>query len=160
VAATAVWRIARRPFALDRQGIGARDAGGRWNHIGIPVLYAGATIAIAALEKFAQLSGTAPPDLVLVRIRLPDKHSAETPSLARLPKDWNALPAAPGSMDFGTAWVKEMRSLVLYVPSVLVPEARNAVLNPAHPEFAAVKMTIEREFGYDDRMYGARTSPP
>ena len=43
-----------------------------------------------------------------------------------------------------------------HVPSALVPEERNAVINPAHREFAAVQMVIEREFGYDDRMYRPR----
>ncbi len=154
-----VWRIARRPFALDRLGRGARDGGGRWNHIGTPVLYAGGTIAIAALEMFVHLAGIVPPDLVLVRIELPDKYSAETPALAQLPRDWQLVPAAPGSMDFGTNWAKERRSLVLFVPSALVPEEKNAVLNPDHPEFPAVKMVVERTFRYDDRMYRPRTSP-
>jgi len=154
-----VWRIARRPFALDRLGTGARDGGGRWNHTGTPVIYAGGTIAIAALELFVHLAGIVPPDLVLVRIELPDKHSAETPALAELPRDWRRVPATPGSMDFGTAWAKALRSLVLHVPSALVPEEKNAVVNPAHREFAAVKMAIEREFRYDDRMYRPRRSP-
>jgi RES domain-containing protein len=59
-------------------------------------------------------------------------------------------------MDFGTAWARELRSLVLHVPSALVPEELNAVINPAHQEFAAVHMLIEREFRYDDRMYRPR----
>ena len=85
MAGAVVWRIARRPFALDRLGQGARDSGGRWNHLGTAVIYAGGTIAIAALEKFVQLAGITPPDLVLVRLELPAKHSAETPGLAQLP---------------------------------------------------------------------------
>lgn len=117
------------------------------------LIYAGCTIAIAALEKFVHLAGVVPPDLVLVRIELPDDHTAERPRLAELPKDWDVLPPGPGSMDFGTGWARENRSLVLYVPSVLVPEERNAVVNPGHSEFAAVKMTIERDFRYDLRMF-------
>jgi RES domain-containing protein len=156
VAGTVVWRIARRPFALDRLGLGARDGGGRWNHVGTAVIYAGGSIAIAALEKFVQLAGITPPDLVLVRLELPARHSAETPNLVELPRGWDLVPATPASMDFGTAWARELRSLVLHVPSVLVPEERNAVINPAHREFATVEMAIEREFRYDDRMLGGR----
>ncbi len=55
-------------------------------------------------------------------------------------------------MEFGTRWARENRSLVLYVPSVLVREEGNAVLNPNHPEFAAVRIVVEREFHYDPRM--------
>ncbi len=153
-----VWRIARRRHALDRTGAGARDQGGRWNRPGIAVIYASRTVGIAALERFVHVAGVVPPDLVLVRIELPEKCSVEAPALADLPADWDAVPIGPGSMDFGTAWVREARALVLHVPSAVVPEEGNAVLNPDHQEFAAVRMSIRRDFHYDPRMYAARTT--
>ena len=156
--AAVVWRIARRPHALDRVGLGARQHGGRWNAAGISVIYAGRSIGIAALERFIHLAGVVPPDLVLVRIDLPARHSFEEPALADLPSDWNAVPVAPSSMRFGTRWARELRSLVLYVPSALVKEEGNAVLNPNHPEFARVTITIERDFRYDPRMLGMRST--
>jgi RES domain-containing protein len=156
VAGAIVWRIAERAHALDRVGIGVRDYGGRWNRPGTAVIYAGATVGIAALEKFVHLAGVGPSDLVLVRVELPEKCSIEEPELADLPGDWNSVPIRPASMDFGTAWARKRRSLVLYVPSALVPEERNAVLNPSHPEFAAVRMSIQRDFQYDPRLYVAR----
>lgn len=159
MAGAVVWRIARRPYALDRLGIGARQDGGRWNRPGTGVIYAGCTIAIAALEKLVHLAGVVPLDLVLVRVELPEDYSAEKPELADLPKDWNLVPAGPGSMDFGTRWARENRSLVLCVPSALVREESNAVLNPSHTEFAAVTMVIERDFHYDARMYLPRKAP-
>jgi RES domain-containing protein len=157
--AAVVWRIARRPFALDRLGIGARDEGGRWNHPGTGVIYAGRTIAIAALERFVHLAGIVPRDLVLVRVELPRNHSADEPRPVTLPRGWDQIPVGPASMEFGTRWARENRSLVLYVPSVLVREERNAVLNPNHPEFSGVRMTIEREFHYDPRMFRTRRRP-
>ena len=154
-----VWRIARKPYALDRLGVGARDAGGRWNHPGTGVIYTGCTIAIAALEKFVHLAGVVPADLVLVRVVLPEGFSAERPGLKDLPKDWDLVPPGIGSMDFGTRWAKELRTLVLYVPSALLPEETNAVINPNHPEFAGVKMKIERPFTFDSRMHKTREMP-
>ena len=62
-------------------------------------------------------------------------------------------------MDFGTRWARETRSLVLSVPSALVREERNAVVNPAHPAFADVGMRIERDFQYDPRMSLPRRDP-
>ena len=156
--AATVWRIARRPHALDRSGVGARDSGGRWNAVGAAVIYAGGTIAIAELETFAHVSGVVPPDLVLVRVALPARYSSDTPALSGLPA-WNALPPEAASQRFGTQWVAEKRSLVLYVPSVIVPEEFNAVLNPSHPEFADVKMTVTRSFHYDPRLFAPRTAP-
>ena len=157
MAGAVLWRITRRPFALERLGIGARDSGGRWNRIGTGVIYAGCTIGIAALEKFVHLAGIVPRDLVLVRIELADTSSAEKPALAGLPKDWALVPPGPGSMEFGTRWARGNRSLVLYVPSALIYEEQNAVLNPAHPGFGAVKMVVVREFHYDARMYRPRS---
>ncbi len=149
-----LWRIARHAYALDRLGAGARDAGGRWNTVGTAVIYTGGTVGIAALEKFVHLAGVVPPDLVLVRVELPEGTSSETPTLAALPPDWNALRPGPASMQFGTRWAQENRSLVLYVPSAIVPEETNGLLNPNHAEFGAVRMAIEREFHYDSRMFG------
>jgi RES domain-containing protein len=159
LAGVVVWRIARRPHALDRLGTGARQDGGRWNQPGTPVIYAGCTVAITALERFVHLAGVVPPDLVLVRVELPRDHSAEKPRLSDLPKDWDLVPAGPGSMEFGTQWAQEKRSLVLYVPSAVLREECNAILNPSHGEFVAVKMTIERDFHYDARMYLPRRAP-
>jgi RES domain-containing protein len=159
VAGVAVWRIARRVHALDRLGTGAQQNGGRWNHPGTAVIYASATIAIAAMETYVHIAGVVPPDLVLVRIELPDGHSAERPRLTELPAGWNLLPPGPASMDFGTRWARESRSLVLYVPSVLVPEEQNAVVNPNHAEFGAVHMAVERDFLFDARMYQPRHAP-
>jgi RES domain-containing protein len=146
------WRIARRRYALDRRGGGARQNGGRWNRPGTAVVYAGRSVGIAALESFVHVAGVVPDDLVLVRIELPDGCSVEEPALRQLPADWNAVPMRPASMDFGTAWAQQRRSLALYVPSALVPEEGNAVLNPDHPEFRGVKMSIQRDFRYDPRM--------
>ena len=151
-----LWRIARRPYALDRAGAGARDSGGRWNAVGTAVIYTGLTIGIAALEKFVHLSGVIPPDLVLVRITVPDRASSETPARADLPADWNALRHGPLSIQFGTRWARQNRSLVLYVPSAIIPEESIGVLNPNHPEFTEVRITVEREFRYDLRMFARR----
>lgn len=156
--ANILWRIARRPYALDRLGVGARDNGGRWNLPGTAVIYTGQSIPLVALETLVHTSGVVPADLVLVHVELPDRHTAESPGPGALPPDWNSLPPGPGSMNFGTQWAQQNRSLVLYVPSVVVQEALNGVLNPNHPEFGAVTMAIERDFHYDPRIFLARNS--
>jgi RES domain-containing protein len=128
--------------------------------VGTAVIYTGRTVGIAALEKFVHLAGIVPPDLVLVRVVLPDGASAETPAVADLPPGWDAVRPGPGSMQYGTQWAQENRSLVLYVPSAIVPEETNGVLNPNHPQFRAVRMEIEREFHYDSRMFARRRPRP
>ena len=123
------------------------------------MIYAASSISLAALEKFVHAEGIVPPDLVLVRLELPQGHSSDRPALRTLPKGWNAVPPGPASMSFGSDWARQGRSLVLYVPSVLVPEEANALVNPHHREFGDVKMIVARPFGYDPRMYLPRTGP-
>src|SRR5438067_9482596 len=89
-----LWRITTRKWALDTLCEGARLYGGRWNPIAWPVMYAGATIEICALEKFVHLGGAAHPPLVLVSIDVPDDEAlVYRPPLADLPPDWADLPA-------------------------------------------------------------------
>jgi RES domain-containing protein len=151
-----LWRITRRRFALDRSGAGALRQGGRWNQPGTAVVYAGCSIAITALQSYVHLAGILPPDLVLVRIALPERHSAERPKTRHLPEGWDAVPPGPASRAFGTKWARERRSLALYLPSALVPEESIALLNPHHPGFEAVRFRIARAFRFDPRMSGVR----
>ncbi|MBI4755689.1 MAG: RES family NAD+ phosphorylase [Betaproteobacteria bacterium] len=130
-----VWRIARERYTLDRGGSGGLPEGGRWHHAGLPVIHAGLTQEIAALEKLAHTGEHRPADLMLVRLSLPD-----TPALyerpAALPPGWNAIPPGEASAQFGGAFLREGRALGLIVASAIVPEARNRVINPLHPQFA------------------------
>ncbi|HWW08486.1 RES family NAD+ phosphorylase [Collimonas sp.] len=149
-----LWRITTRKWALDKRCDGARQYGGRWNPISYPAMYAGATIEICALEKFVHLDGAPPPPLVLVSIEVPDdKKLFVQPSLATLPKDWSDLPAPAGAQEFGRQWLASASQLVMFLPSAIIPEATNAVINPRHDRYAEVVLTIEREFTFDARMF-------
>jgi len=66
------WRIAKKQYALDRTGIGARTYGGRWNTPGVAVIYAGMTPEISAMETLVHAGDILPVDLVLVRLDLPE----------------------------------------------------------------------------------------
>lgn len=152
-----LWRITTRKWALDTLCDGARLYGGRWNPISWPVMYAGTTIEICALEKFVHLAGSAHPPLVLVSIDAPDDPAlAWRPEIAELPPDWAALPAPASTQEFGREWIVSARGLILYVPSAIIPESGNAVLNPGHPAYRDIKLEIVREFTFDARMFKAR----
>lgn len=117
-------------------------------------MYAGTTIEICALEKFVHLAGSAHPPLVLVSIDVPDDPAlAWRPSLAELPADWAELPAPASTQEFGRAWIESMRGLILFIPSAIIPESRNAVLNPRHPAYQDIRLDIVREFAFDARMF-------
>lgn len=134
---------------MDAIGAGAAMFGGRWNEIHVPALYAGLSVEICALEKLVHLAGRSPGNLVLVRITLPEAHELYyEPESTALPEDWQALPAGPQAAGFGTRWLQAAGQLGMVVPSVVLPEARNIVINPRHPAMQATTLEVLREFSF------------
>lgn len=147
-----VWRIcSRRHAAFD--GEGARRFGGRWNHRGTAIVYTSESLSLAALEYFVNLdSDLAPSGLVFISVEIPDGVAMERLEIADLPKDWRLYPAPETLQDQGTAWVAKASSVVLAVPSVVIPEERNYLLNPAHPDFKRIVISPSKPFHFDPRM--------
>jgi RES domain-containing protein len=147
------WRIAKRIHALDRLGTGARADGGRWNSVGIAAIYAGLTPEIATLEKLVHTGDTLPPDLVLVLIELPDDDLLYARlDTASLPTGWADLPSSPSAATIGDEFITGNQKLGLIIPSAVVPESQNIVINPNHAEFHRVTMSIVRAFTFDARL--------
>lgn len=148
-----VWRIAQMQYALDRLCLGTTQYGARWNPIGIPALYCGTSIAVCALEKFVHIgSGVLPPQ-VLVAVDLPDDCAIFDPGIAALPEGWDDLPASVAAQAFGARWLRGGAELAMRVPSAIVHEEHNLVLNPLRPDFARVQLSIVRPFTFDRRLY-------
>ena len=119
-------------------------------------MYAGTTIEICALEKFVHLAGAPPPPLVLVAIDVPDEAAlALRPATADLPAGCADMPVSESAQQFGQRWLAATRQLMLLVPSVIIPEATNVVINPAHAAYRRIRLEIVREFHFDARMLGA-----
>ncbi|QYF92583.1 RES family NAD+ phosphorylase [Massilia sp. PAMC28688] len=147
------WRIAQRKYALDRACLGTSMYGGRWNPIGMPALYCGSTIAISSLEKFVHIASGALPPQVLVAIDVPDDCALFEPDISALPMGWDAMPTSTSAQAFGGQWLSGLTHVGMRVPSAIVNEETNIVLNPQHPEFARVSLTEIRPFTFDPRMY-------
>lgn len=147
------WRITKKDRALDRSGFGASMTGQRWNSANIPAIYAGLTLEIAALEKLVHTGSILPFDLVVVQITLPDDEMLfENPHPDALPNGWDALPASPAAANYGDHFLSNRKYLGLVVPSAVIPEARNIVINPVHPAMEKVTMQILRNFTFDSRL--------
>lgn len=156
-----LWRIAaetRSYPATDLSGGGAARNPGRWNEDGQPVLYTAPTIAIAVLETAAHIDAAGLPlNRFLVRINVPDSAWTAREELRAhaLPATWSAIPAGKASVAIGAQWLLSLRSLVLVVPSVIVPEESATLLNPAHSDAAKLTATAIRPFEYD-KLFRAR----
>ena len=132
-------------------GHGARIAGGRWNPPGAAVVYCSASLALAAFETFVHMGDEGRElEFVSFEVQIPPS-LVET--LERLPKGWRAATPHDASMRIGAKWVKEQRSAVLCVPSVLVPSEKNYLLNPAHPDFRKVAISRAKKFSFDPRVW-------
>ncbi len=152
-----VWRIAtdtRSYTADDLSGAGARLSGGRWNDVGVAMLYAAESRALACLETVVHLNAAGLPfNRYLVEITIPADvwDTAERIDPNGIDPGWDAQPAAMVSSVFGTRWAESRRSLLMLVPSVIVPEEHNVLINPEHPDIARLQARKIRKWLYDPR---------
>ena len=144
--------------AEDISGAGAAISGGRWNPITVPMLYCTTTLALGYLESLVHinLSGPMPrnryrievaiPDVVWVKRRIAQKDSD-------FPADWDAHPAGKGSVDYAAKWVAASTEAVLVIPSVIIPQEDNVLVNPRHADFAAIHAVNRGRVEYDHRLF-------
>lgn len=132
--------------------MGSTLAPGRWNTRGSPVIYASEHYATAVLEKLAHGGGALPPNQHYVVITIPRGVSYEVLNEAALP-GWDAMPATV-SKTFGERWALEKRAAILIAPSVIARVERNIVVNPAHPDFAAITASLHQPVYWDRRLFG------
>jgi RES domain-containing protein len=147
-----VFRVAKTKHANDLSGEGARLFGGRWNHPLIPCLYTSATRALAILEYSVNVGLEEMPYLLsITSINIPDKLiKALNPS--ELPADWKTVPAPSSTKNIGTQFLRALASPILKVPSVIIEEEFNYLLNPLHRESSRFKVVAIKEIKYDDRI--------
>lgn len=152
-----VWRIAVEAPAYaanDLSGTGAKMTGGRWNSKGTPVLYCATNIALATLETVLYLrSGSLPFNRYLVRIDIPDTVWTTRTRLDPPPAGWDAVPAGLSSTLAGDRWAASNTSALLEVPSVIVPDEQNILINPHHPDAAGIRTTTLRCWLFDPRFF-------
>jgi RES domain-containing protein len=127
--------------------------GGRWNPRGLRVIYAAETYAGALLEVLVHSNLSQPPkNHKVVRINVPDKVAIETLSITELPY-WYAEDMR-ASRAFGDRWIRENRTAVLRVPSVITRGRENNMLfNPLHPQFALIEAGKPESVDWDERLF-------
>jgi RES domain-containing protein len=153
-----VWRIAKHTpkfHAADLSGTGAKTDGGRWNSKGRAVVYASSTIALATLETLAHLGNNiAIRNAFLVTINVPAIvwRTREIVQVNKLDITWVAEPPSSTTIKLGDDWLDARTAPLLLVPSVIVPEEYNILINPAHPATAKITSAVARQFVYDPRL--------
>ena len=152
-----LWRIAVEAPAYaagDMSGAGAKASGGRWNSPGTAMIYTSVNIALAALETLSHIRTAALPfNRYLVRIDVPASVWALREPLDPLPGGWDAIPSGLAGRKAGDAWIAAARSPMLVVPSVIVPEEHNVLINPMHPETKKISATTAKRWHCDPRFF-------
>ena len=146
------WRIVKAKHAsIAFSGEGAAKAGGRWNSKGTRMIYCSATKSLAALETLVHINPPVPFKYVVFRIKF-DATLIEYLRIRALPEEWQTEPPPPATKEIGDNWCREARSAVLAVPSVIVPDELNYLLNPAHHHFNKIHIRKAEAFAFDPRL--------
>ena len=147
-----VWRLCGSQHVTP-DGEGARLFGGRWNPPGAAVVYTSATLSLAALEYLVNLdSDLFPENLVALSADIPSDLMIQSVATADLPANWREYPGPDVLCVIGAAWAAARHAAVLSVPSVVIPEERNYLLNPAHPQFGRICWNAPEPFRLDPRL--------
>ena len=147
-----VYRISNTLFSNDLSGSGAKLNGARWNSKGIPMLYTTEHISLSVLEMLVHTSfKDYAIELELLYIQLPSTMNNSEIHLSRLKTNWINDEAYTRFM--GDAFIRSKQSLLLKVPSVVVNEEFNYLINPLHIDFKKVKISKVKPFRPDKRLF-------
>ena len=148
-----VWRLCRKPYAPESDsGEGSRLFGGRWSPVGLRVAYSSESRSLATIEVLANARD---PELLFAQpwVMIPATLPAEIiEAPRRVPDNWRTTPYATDTQAFGAEWARAARSAALRVPSAVVLGEFNYLLNPAHPDFARVRIGPPEVFSFDLRL--------
>ncbi len=148
-----VFRIAKTRHINDLSGTGARLHGGRWNRRNTPLIYTAENRSLATVEYLVHVPlSILPRNLRLAVIEIPDSAVPEQIAMKKLPRDWRDYPGPAALADLGSAWALSRRSLLLRVPSVVVANEFNILINPLHPESNKISITRIEEYALDKRL--------
>lgn len=148
-----LYRLVRKAYANDLSGTGARLYGGRWHSKGKATIYMGSSEALALLEVLVHLpSIIIPKDYYSIKIEVPDSDMAQI-KIKDLPSNWNDMTPPESLKKIGDDFLNKKEHLLLKVPSAIVPNENNYLLNLEHPLMKDVKIIKAEAFYFDKRLF-------
>lgn len=147
-----VWRISNH---LDLSGAGGLRAAARWHHAGKAIVYLASSPAAALLEVMVHLEmnelTTLPDAYQLMQIDVPESASVLELNAAELSTDWQKNISSTRAL--GDRWLRGLDSVLLAVPSAIVPHTQNYLFNPAHRDAKKIKITAHSSYPFDLRLF-------
>ena len=148
-----VWRLTKQKYAA-LNGEGARLYGGRWNSVGKPMVYTSSHLSLAILEQLVRMDiDEIPEDFVSLQIKIPSKLRVSHIALNEFPANWKKHIDFTWFRQQGEQWLAKQHTAVLIVPSVVVSEETNILLNPMHVDFHKIQLVRTQAFDFDKRLF-------
>ena len=148
------YRITKTRYAEQAfSGEGAKLTGGRWNPIGMPLVYLASSLSLATLELMVHTEdyGILSRLFSVIEVEF-DSRMVFKPKPEDLPPGWDSPEILAGTQVYGAEWTRSQRSAILQVPSAVTPQESNLLLNPAHPRFEKIKIGKVMPFHFDPRL--------
>ena len=149
-----VYRIADCQYINDLSGKGAALYGGRWNSQDTYMVYTAESPALALLEAVVHIGRIPEKGYCMITIEIPHE-KIETLTTDHLSAEWHKSPAPDHLKKYGDSFIQSNKLIALKVPSVIIPEEHNILLNPHHPDFKKVKIITSRSLSIDERLLQA-----
>jgi RES domain-containing protein len=147
-----VYRVGKTKHANDLSGEGAKINGGRWNQKSVPCLYTSESRALSLLEYTVNVNiEEIPRALSIATIEIPDSEILVIDEYS-LPGNWKKAPAPSSTQDFGTNLLKTSKKAVFQIPSSVIPQEFNYILNPLHTNSRNFKIKSITDLVYDIRI--------
>lgn len=149
-----VYRLSRKKYAQELSGKGASKSGNRWNSKGTEIIYTAESRALAMSEVVVHLSlATLPKDFMMIEILIPDTIKIKEIKQKNLPENWNNHPPNIETQRIGDAFIDSRDVCVLKVPSAVVKDDCNYLINPFHKDFKKIKIVSKTDFPFDNRIF-------
>ena len=146
-----VYRISKCTYINDLSGTGAFLWGGRWNSKGTYMLYTAETASLALLETVVHLTTTASTGFCMICLDIPDSPIQEL-TIENLPRDWATNPPPDALRTIGNDFISKHKYLALKIPSAVMAEDHNLLINPLHQDARKIKVMYTRELPVDARL--------
>lgn len=149
-----VYRISQTKYA---GSLNASGVEGRWNSAGRFMFYTGASISLSCLEMLAHRTGVSlsAGNFSLSTIHIPDEILGDEIGLKELIKlnpEWHCVENYPITQKLGNDWLQAGKRACLKVPSSIIEDEFNYLLNPAHPDFSKISLVKTAPFKFDSRL--------
>ena len=146
-----LFRFSPEQFSNEINGEGARQRGGRWNSVGLPVVYTSITISLSLLELLIyNVSYEELKNNYLMKIEVPEVLAGNMTRIS-VKKQWQK--DIGYSRFIGDSFLTAKKSLLLKVPSAIIPEEYNVIINPLHPDIKKIKIATASPFQFDSRLF-------